>query len=665
MSMPPLVREDGASETSSISSPPLSPPQDVIAVAPRAPDQRPPQYPAEGVVTASGTPAHTIAAQNTAAHNANASLPNANADPPAPAKPKRQRKAKENKDDRPAVDEKPKRGRKPREPKIKHEPPSTTAAASRKRQKTEDKSAVARQSTLTEMVNHFPPPAVPASAPRHQQSYPSSPQPPPPRPQHTTSTDAGLRSSLPPYASNPPTPRPISSGQNYDPIRGATRDSAPPARTSMPSTTNGTHSSQPSPHINPASASPSIISLIDPQPSTKTSAATMPSHSPTMQPQHQQQPPPFVASQHSPTPSRPPPTLTPAMSAPPHSNQSIPIPKQAMDGARDIDGPACKSAQPEVRVPHSKSSSSAPTPKPIPARASSPPKATGSGLLSSSDLFGGPSSNQGAERRGVDIEIQIKLDPAGGNTINMAQEIAKRYGRDAINPRAAAHRERLFQVAAAANKLEGGSADDMSVDLMSEADGDSNVEMGGMDEEKSTTDDPKPRKRRKKVEEYDKEDDFIDDTELAWQEQAAVAKDGFFVYSGPLVREGEKAQVDSATGTTGRGRGGRGRGRGRAAANAAASGGATHASVAEKNATTTGRGRGRGRGTGAPRKPRITKADRERMEAEKAERERMGNPGASAMLAPPTLQVQQQTTSTPTGPATAAYYGAQQTAVAQ
>lgn len=318
----------------------------------------------------------------------------------------------------------------------------------------------------------------------------------------------------------------------------------------------------------------------------------------------------------------------------------------------DIDGPACiSSAKPDIKI-QSKSSSSAPTPKPAPAPAktNSPPKATGSGLLSSSDLFGGPSSNQGTDRKGIDIEIRISLDPSGGNQINIAQEIAKKYGREAINPRAAAHREALLRVAAAASKIDGGSADDMSVDLMSEVDGDSNVEMGGVDEEKSNTgaDDKPVRKRRKKVEEYDKEDDFIDDTELAWQEKAAVAKDGFFVYSGPLIPEGQAAQVETNAPT----RGGRGRGRGRGRASAAA--GTTHAQLAEKNkdpnAPTTGRGRGRGRGTGATRKPRITKADRERMEAEKAERERLATAGSSAPVSNPTpamgatpqLVVQQQ-----------------------
>jgi hypothetical protein len=227
----------------------------------------------------------------------------------------------------------------------------------------------------------------------------------------------------------------------------------------------------------------------------------------------------------------------------------------------------------------------------------------------------------------VNIELHIPLNPAGGNVVNIAQEIVKKYGADALNPRVAAHREQLRRIAMEQNKF-ADSNDDMSVDLMSEMEGDSNVEMGGMDDEKSNTGletDNKPvRKRRKKVEEYDKEDDFIDDTELAWQEQAAVAKDGFFVWSGPVVPEGEQPQIESSAPT--RGRGSRTRARG----GRTATSGTTHASLTDKgrdSATSAGPTKTRARttrGTGAPRKPRITKADRERMEAEKADRERAG-----------------------------------------
>jgi hypothetical protein len=54
----------------------------------------------------------------------------------------------------------------------------------------------------------------------------------------------------------------------------------------------------------------------------------------------------------------------------------------------------------------------------------------------------------------------------------------------------------------------------------------------------------KKRTRRKKIEDYDRDDPFVDDSEMIWQEQAAACKDGFFVYSGPLVPEGEKVAVE-------------------------------------------------------------------------------------------------------------------------
>ena len=197
----------------------------------------------------------------------------------------------------------------------------------------------------------------------------------------------------------------------------------------------------------------------------------------------------------------------------------------------------------------SKPTSSTATPKvsrPSPPAKRAPPPVSGSGLLSSSDLFGGASSSdEKALRHGVDIILDIPLNPAGNNVINFRQEVIKKYGRDALNPRAAAHRENLLQVAAAANRLEQGSGDDMSVDL-SDPENDSNVDMAGMDDDNIDGDtvNGKPRQRKKrKTEDYDKEDDFIDDTELAWEESAAVAKDGFFVWSGPLITE-DKSKTD-------------------------------------------------------------------------------------------------------------------------
>ena len=113
-------------------------------------------------------------------------------------------------------------------------------------------------------------------------------------------------------------------------------------------------------------------------------------------------------------------------------------------------------------------------------------------------------------------------------------------------------------------------------------------------------------------------DDFVDDSELAWEQQASVSKDGYFVYCGPLVPETKDPAAERAGGESKRGRG-RGRGGGpgsrggRGAVAAGAAGGDTG----------SGRGGGTGRGTTATRKPRVTKAGRANMDREKQEREKM------------------------------------------
>jgi hypothetical protein len=526
----------------------------------------------------------------------------------APDKPvvKRQRKKKVlDGEGKPIDDGKPKKPRAPRKKPVKTE--------------TANVPDITRQPGTTEMLGSYQQAPMAAPSTHSTSAYP----------------EVTNRGGLVPQASKPPTPRPVSSGQNYDPVRSATMDQRPPRPAPTPV---GISSAQASPHVNRASASPSIASLIDPPCFTNTSAPTaIPSPQLSVQRQPQQsktQPAPTYSKAKTTAPPPPYPHTSPI------DSNATPVAIPTFDGAMDVDaseGPKPQSSSVKERMPDakqlpSKSPSSAATPKAARPTPPPAPKGTGSGLLSSGNLFGGP-TNTTSERRSVNIDIQIKLDPAGGNIINIAQEVFKKYGRNAINPRAAAHRERLLQVATAANKIDPGSADDMSVDL-SELDNDSNVEMGGMDDTASAQQDgEKPRKRRKKIEEYDKEDDFIDDTELAWQEQAAVAKDGFFVYSGKLIPPGQDAQVESATAA---GRGGRGRGRGRG--RAAAATGASHAAVAKDkeskdSSTTAGRGRGRGRATGVLRKPRMTKADRERMEAEKLERAQTGPAPTTATAA--------------------------------
>ncbi|KAF2738276.1 HPC2-domain-containing protein [Polyplosphaeria fusca] len=402
----------------------------------------------------------------------------------------------------------------------------------------------------------------------------------------------------------PSTPRPASSGQRYDPIRGGLMESKPPI--SAPPI---------SPPLNRASASPSITSLIDPPTaanSTYPQAARL---------QHQQS---VTSAPVSPAavPSRP------GSVFPLHEQQQQP-PRPVMSlGANPMEIDSDVNAAPKASsVSMKKTDSSAgtnsnaatPPVKPTRQKDAPPPLPTGSGLLSGTPF--GPvanSSNGSTDPQGVNIWLTFPLKGQSNITINFAQEVEKKYGFAALHPRIAARRERQRQITAAGAALEkaagAGSADDMSLDL-SEAE--SNVEMGGMDGDASGKEGVK-KQRKRKQEDYDKEDDFIDDTELAWEQQALMAKDGFFVYSGPLLTEGEKPAVERADGTVRRGRG---RGRG-----------------GTVRGESSGRGRGRGGGPGSRggqtvRKPRVTKADRAMMEQEKHEREKL----AATIAAKPAL----------------------------
>lgn len=203
-------------------------------------------------------------------------------------------------------------------------------------------------------------------------------------------------------------------------------------------------------------------------------------------------------------------------------------------------------------------SSKAPSPKPARAPKEAPKIPQGSGLITNA-LFGGVDESSKSDTRSApNIIVHVPLKK-GNQIVNFAQLAEEKYGFAALHPRLAAHKERLARVAAAGAALErndkglkgisaGESADeDLSLDVDRDSDLDGDVSMGGTgtgtNGVQSEASEGK-KKRRKKVEEYDRDDPFVDDSEMAWQEQAAASKDGFFVYSGPLVPEGEKVQVE-------------------------------------------------------------------------------------------------------------------------
>lgn len=154
----------------------------------------------------------------------------------------------------------------------------------------------------------------------------------------------------------------------------------------------------------------------------------------------------------------------------------------------------------------------------------------------------GAGLNDGTEFRAPTVVLNIPLAGETNKYINFTRLAEDQYGWDALHPRLAAQRDRLARVAAAGAALERNGSNRESGDEMSLDSGDegSNVEMGGMSDGRTGTDGGAKkvvRKRKMKEDEYDKDDGFVDDSEMLWEEQAAAANDGFFVYSGPLVPE--------------------------------------------------------------------------------------------------------------------------------
>jgi hypothetical protein len=338
---------------------------------------------------------------------------------------------------------------------------------------------------------------------------------PSPVPQQRPTGEVHLGSQLNPNVSHvaplgtPNTPRPASSGRIFDPIRGDTVQA-------------GQMSSRMS---NPSASPTAIHNSTHLVPSNLVTSAPVSPLPPTVKPQN-----PFTAPPNS--------ALAPHLS---NSNNAGRVQSTGMDVDTDVK----PTKQPNSAGP-APSAPSAPTPPAAPKRAKEqpPPLPSGSGLLSATPLgsIGSAPANGNA---GTNIFLTFELVGQTNVTINFAREVERKYGFAALHPRLAARNERKRALAAASNALEKeaglGSVDDMSLDL---SEPESNNETGGNDEDSANAPTDGRKRRRRKAEEYDRGDDFIDDTEMAWEEQALMAKDGFFVYSGPLVTEPEKVTVE-------------------------------------------------------------------------------------------------------------------------
>ncbi|KUI72405.1 Histone promoter control protein 2 [Cytospora mali] len=447
--------------------------------------------------------------------------------------------------------------------------------------------------------------------------------------------------------SPPPPPAPAAPVRMaFDPVRSSSYD---PVRETMvtrdPYGTSALASPRaPTQMPNRASASPSISSLMDPPPPASKVVSPTPAHSSfhsTSQSRFQE------PTSMPPSPSDsvrkdPPPMAGPAPKsatveikkpAPPSMPQPPKAAETSKNSATNTSGmPAPTSMPAPSKKVAAVVAQTRKEKKPVSSNSSSPKMGSLKNALPDVPALPGTSNTRsildfgkagpGEEQETPSIVLHIPLNGQTNKYINFMRLAEDKYGWEALHPREAANRDRRARIAAASAALEKqqsgrDSAEEEDPEFNASEDENSNVEMGGMGNNGGLTsgadaaapEKPKRKRRNWREDEYDRDDDFVDDSELLWEEQAAAVKDGFFVYSGPLVQEPPKAPERDGPAKRGRGRGG---------------GPGSRGGRGGRGGGESGRGRGGGpgsRGGSTTRKPRITKLEKQKLESEKAERE--------------------------------------------
>lgn len=435
----------------------------------------------------------------------------------------------------------------------------TTPAATQEQQK------ITELTSMRMDIDSLPPTAASGSSSANNNNNNQQPNPP------KMPKREGIMSLLnddPPA----PTPTPPPSGRMaFDPVRSSSYD---PVRETMLTrdpygTTGLTSPRAPTQMQNRASASPSISSLVDPPVAPKVVSPT-PAHSSfqaTTQPRFQE------STSLSSSPSHPvrkelpslssaapkASTVEPKKSAPPQ----MPQPKasesskpnatttSSMAPPTTMPAPSKKIAAVQAQTrKEKKASSTSSSPKMGSLKNALPDVPPLPGSTNDRSILDFGKAAPGEEFEAPSIVLHIPLNGESNKYINFMRMAEDKYGWDALHPRQAANRERKARIAAASAALEKqqsgrDSGEEEDQEFNASDDENSNVEMGGMNNNGGQTsgadatapEKPKRRKRNWREDEYDKGDDFVDDSEMLWEEQAAAVKDGFFVYSGPLVPE--------------------------------------------------------------------------------------------------------------------------------
>lgn len=403
-----------------------------------------------------------------------------------------------------------------------------------------------------------------ASTPSHQ--------PPPPKMPKREGIMSLLNSDDDPPAPTPP----LATGRlAFDPVRSSSYD---PVRETMVSRDPyGTGSMVPpfvpsSQMQNRASASPSISSLVDPPPAAPKAASPTPAHySAHGTTQSRFQEPTSLPASPAPPVRKPLPSMSGTVSKPSTveikkpAPPPMPQPKAKANDSNKATATATSSMAPPTTVPapskkiaavqaqtrkEKKASSTSSSPKMGSLKNALPDIPPLPGTHSDRSILDFGKVAPGEESETPSIVLDIPLNGESNKYVNFMRMAEEKYGWDALHPRQAANRERKARIAAASAALEKqqsgrDSGEEEDQEFNASEDENSNVEMGGMNNNGGQTsgadatapEKPKRKKRNWREDEYDKEDGFVDDSEMLWEEQAAAVKDGFFVYSGPLVPE--------------------------------------------------------------------------------------------------------------------------------
>lgn len=432
------------------------------------------------------------------------------------------------------------------------------------------------QQTTDLASTHMDVDSVPSAAAASNSSTPSQQPNPPKMPKREGIMSLLNNDDDPPAPA--PTPAPVRMA--FDPVRSSSYD---PVRETMlsrdPYGTAGLASPRaPTQMPNRASASPSISSLVDPPPVASKVASPTPAHS-LVQGTTQSR---FQEPTSLPTsPAQPVRKPLPSLSGAAPKSSTVEIKKPAppqMPQPKTGESSKSKANDSTKATTTAQSSMAPPTTVPAPSKkiaavqaqtrkekkasstSSSPKMSSLKNALPDIPPLPGTNSDRsildfgkaapGEEFEAPSIVLNIPLNGESNKYINFMRMAEEKYGWDALHPRQAANRERKARIAAASAALEKqqsgrDSGEEEDQEFNASEDENSNVEMGGMNNNGGQTsgadatapEKPKRRKRNWREDEYDKADDFVDDSEMLWEEQAAAVKDGFFVYSGPLVPE--------------------------------------------------------------------------------------------------------------------------------